>query len=35
VRMDRHITIKSSSPIGTITYREAGSWQITSLQPRT
>ena len=35
VRMDRHITIRTNSPIGTITYREVGSWQITSLQPQT
>ncbi len=35
VRMDRRITIKTSSPIGTVTYHEAGSWQISSLQPRT
>ena len=35
VRMERHITILSGSPLGTITYDEAGSWQMTSLQPRT
>jgi len=35
VRVERHITILSSSPIGTITYHEAGSWQMTSLKPRT
>jgi len=35
VRMERHITLSSSSPLGTITYDEAGSWQMTSLQPRT
>jgi hypothetical protein len=35
VRGERHITIMSSSPIGTVTYHEDGSWQMTSLQPRT
>jgi hypothetical protein len=35
VRMERHIIILSSSPIGTVTYDEAGSWQMASLQPRT
>ncbi|MGO8871717.1 MAG: hypothetical protein ACLQPH_10025 [Acidimicrobiales bacterium] len=35
VRMERHITILSGSPLGTITYDETGSWQMTSLQPRT
>ncbi len=35
VRLERHISILSSSPIGTITYDEAGSWQMTSLKPRT
>jgi hypothetical protein len=33
--MERHITILSGSPLGTITYDETGSWQMTSLQPRT
>jgi len=35
VRVERHITILSSSPIGTVTYNETGSWQMTSLKPRT
>jgi hypothetical protein len=35
VRIERHITILSSSPIGTVTYHEDGSWQMASLQPRT
>jgi len=35
VRVERHITIMSSSPIGTVTYDETGSWQMASLQPRT
>jgi len=35
VRMERHITILTKSPIGSITYHEAGSWQMASLQPRT
>ena len=35
VRMVRHITILSGSPIGTVTYREAGTWQMASLVPRT
>jgi len=35
VRMARRITIVSSSPIGTVTYNEVGSWQMTSLQPQT
>lgn len=35
VRLERHISILSSSPVGTITYDEAGSWQMVSLEPRT
>jgi hypothetical protein len=35
VRMERHITILTSSSIGTITYHEVGSWQMASLHPRT
>ena len=35
LRGERHITIMSSSPIGTVTYHEDGSWQMTYLQPRT
>ena len=35
VRVDRQITILSNSPVGTVTYKEAGSWQMTSLKPRT
>ncbi len=35
VRVERHITIYSSSPVGDITYNESGSWQMTSLRPRT
>ncbi len=35
VQMERHITISSNSPIGTVTYNEAGSWYMTSLHPRT
>ena len=35
VRLQRDITLSSSSPIGTITYNESDSWQMTSLQPRT
>jgi len=35
VRVERQITLLSNSPIGAITYNEAGSWQMTSLRPRT
>jgi hypothetical protein len=35
VRMVRNITVHTASPIGTITYTESGSWQMTSLSPRT
>ncbi len=35
VRVERHINLLSSSPIGTITYDEVGSWQMTSLRPQT
>ncbi|MGO8870855.1 MAG: hypothetical protein ACLQPH_05535 [Acidimicrobiales bacterium] len=35
VRMERHITVLSGSPLGTVTYDEAGSWQMASLRPRT
>jgi len=35
VRLDRHIVVHSPSPIGTITYTEDGSGQLTSLTPRT
>jgi hypothetical protein len=35
LRVERQITILTASPIGTITYNESGSWQMTSLHPRT
>lgn len=35
VRMARNITISSASPVGNITYNEVGSWEMTSLRPRT
>jgi hypothetical protein len=35
VRLDRHIVVRSPSPIGTITYTEDGSGVLTSLKPRT
>jgi len=35
VRLDRHIVVHSPSPIGTVTYTEDGSGQLTSLTPRT
>ena len=34
LRMQRVISIRSPSPVGTVTYTEAGSWQMTSLKPR-
>jgi hypothetical protein len=34
LRVDRQIQILTASPLGTITYREAGSWQLASLAPR-
>lgn len=33
VRMNRKITINSSSPLGTVTYHENGSWQMSSVHP--
>lgn len=35
VRVDRHIVVHSTSPIGAVTYTEDGSGQLTSLTPRT
>jgi hypothetical protein len=35
LRVERHITILTASPLGTITYNEDGSWQMASLTPRT
>jgi hypothetical protein len=35
VRVARQITLLSNSPIGTITYNEVGSWQMTSLRLQT
>ncbi|MGZ4682214.1 MAG: hypothetical protein ACXWA3_04395 [Acidimicrobiales bacterium] len=35
VRSERHYQLDSGSVIGTITYTENGSWQLTSLQPQT
>jgi len=35
VRMERHITLMTRSPVGSIDYHEAGSWQMVSLHPRT
>lgn len=34
VRMNRKITINSSSPLGAVTYHEKGSWQMTSVHPQ-
>jgi len=33
LRMQREISIHSHSPVGTVTYTEAGSWQMASLKP--
>jgi hypothetical protein len=35
LRVERHITILTASPLGTITYNEDGSWQMASVTPRT
>jgi hypothetical protein len=35
VRVERTITLSTSSPIGSIDYAELGWWQLTSLEPRT
>jgi hypothetical protein len=35
VRMEREVRIDSDSPVGTVTYTEEGSWQLTSLVPAT
>lgn len=34
LRIQRQIKILTASPLGTITYAESGSWQMTSLTPR-
>lgn len=35
IRMERTVRIDSDSPVGTVTYTEEGTWQLTSLVPRT
>jgi hypothetical protein len=35
LRMERRITILSSSPVGTVTYTESGSWRMASVHPQT
>jgi hypothetical protein len=35
IRMEREVRIDSDSPVGTVTYTEEGSWQLTSLEPTT
>jgi hypothetical protein len=35
LRSARRYAITTSSPIGSIDYREQGSWRLTSLTPRT
>jgi hypothetical protein len=35
VRVERHTVLKSSSPVGVVTYTEAGWWQMRSLAART
>lgn len=33
LRMTRRITVYSSSPVGTVTYHENGTWQLSSIHP--
>ncbi len=33
VRMERHINLRTDSPVGEITYKEDGEWQLSSLTP--
>jgi hypothetical protein len=33
VRMERHIDLRTESPVGDITYKEDGEWQLSSLTP--
>jgi hypothetical protein len=33
LRAERHYDLTSPSPIGTVTYNETGSWQLSSMQP--
>jgi len=33
VRMERHIDLRTNSPVGDVTYREDGEWQLSTLTP--
>ena len=33
VRMERHINLRTDSPVGEVTYKEDGEWQLSSLTP--
>jgi len=33
VRMERHVDLRTDSPVGDITYKEDGEWQLSSLTP--
>jgi hypothetical protein len=33
LRMERHIDLRTDSPVGDVTYREDGEWQLSSLTP--
>lgn len=33
VRMERHINLRTESPVGEVTYKEDGEWQLSSLTP--
>ena len=33
VRMERHIDLRTDSPVGEVTYKEDGEWQLSSLTP--
>lgn len=35
IRSERHYSLSTTSPVGTIRYREHGAWQLTTLTPRT
>jgi hypothetical protein len=33
VRMERRINLRTDSPVGEVTYKEDGEWQLASLTP--
>jgi hypothetical protein len=33
IRMERHVDLRTESPVGDVTYKEGGEWQLSSLTP--